>query len=163
ALALGDKRIPLRDVSGQSLLTRQMVDINRLQANSMGGKVQAHGSMWFGPPDRYEAALVARNIDIRALAPVRALHERKQLNLAAPLSDWRENMKRTNIPILSDVAGEIAGGVQKFVNAATRRLFYEFRASGTLSDPSIKAVPAPILTDNAALIFGKMLKDARQH
>src|SRR5207237_2241961 len=87
-----------------------------------------------------------------------------QLNLrvvAAPLADWKEKLKHTGIPIVSDAAGAIAGGVQKLLNSATRKLLYEFRVSGTVAQPQITTVPAPILSESAAGLFGKMLNSAR--
>ena len=84
----------------------------------------------------------------------------KQLDLqvvAAPLGDWRDKMKQTNIPVISDVGGEIVGAIQGILNAATGALLYEFRVKGTVSDPDVKTVPAPVLADSAAALFGQML------
>lgn len=81
--------------------------------------------------------------------------------VAAPLGDWRDNVKRSRIPIVSDVAGEVVGGVQKLLNAATRTLLYEFRVGGDVSDPAVQTVPAPVLADPAALLFGRMLDPNR--
>ena len=82
--------------------------------------------------------------------------------IAAPLGDWRENIKRGRIPVVSDVAAEVVGGIQSLLNAATRTLLYEFRVGGTVSDPAVQAVPAPVLTDPAALLFGRMLDPNRK-
>jgi hypothetical protein len=84
----------------------------------------------------------------------------KELDLrvvAAPLADWRDNLKSTKIPIVSNVAGELAGGLQKMLNAATGALLYEFRVEGSVDRPEIIAVPTPVLTDSAAFVFEKML------
>jgi hypothetical protein len=77
--------------------------------------------------------------------------------VAAPLADWKEKMKRTGIPIISDAAGEIAGGIQTILNGATKAIFYEFRVGGTTSKPQVTTVPAPVLTDTTAKLFGKMI------
>ena len=77
--------------------------------------------------------------------------------VAAPLADWRENLKSTKIPIVSKVAGELAGGLQKMLNAATGALLYEFRVQGNVEKPEVIAVPTPVLTDSAAFVFEKML------
>lgn len=82
--------------------------------------------------------------------------------IAAPLADWKANMKKTGIPIVSDVAGEIVGAMQKVINTATQNLLYEFRISGTIQEPDIKTVPAPALTDSAAVLFGHMLKGEKR-
>jgi hypothetical protein len=79
--------------------------------------------------------------------------------IAAPLGDWRDRIKQGGIPILSDVAGEIVGGVQKVLNAATSSLLYQFRVTGELPHPKIETIPAPVLTDPAALLFGRMLDE----
>ena len=77
--------------------------------------------------------------------------------VAAPLADWRDNLKATNIPVVSNVAGELAGGLQKMLNAATGALLYEFRVQGSLEKPQVVAVPTPVLTDTAAFVFERML------
>jgi hypothetical protein len=82
--------------------------------------------------------------------------------VAAPLGDWRERIRDTKIPILSNVVGEVAGGLQRLVNTATSTLLYEFRVSGTLKQPKVETVPAPVLTEPAAMLFGKMLDERRK-
>jgi hypothetical protein len=81
--------------------------------------------------------------------------------VAAPLADWKEQMKRTRIPIVSDIAGEVLGGLQKMVNTATKTLLYEFHVTGTTQRPKIEAIPAPVLTEGMAKLFGAMLKGER--
>jgi hypothetical protein len=84
--------------------------------------------------------------------------------VAAPLADWRDKLKDTRIPIISGITSEVAGGIQKLLNTATGALLYEFRVGGDLKDVKVTAVPTPVLTDAAALVFGKMLnarKDER--
>jgi hypothetical protein len=79
--------------------------------------------------------------------------------IAAPLGDWRERARRGGIPLLSDAAGEVFGAMQKVLNKATSKLLYEFRVSGTLKQPEVDAVPVPVLTEPAALLFGQMIGD----
>jgi hypothetical protein len=77
--------------------------------------------------------------------------------IAAPLADWKKDLKRTGVPILSDVTAELAGGIQKILNGATRVMLYEFRVEGRLPHPELQTVPAPILHDGAAKLFGSMI------
>ena len=81
--------------------------------------------------------------------------------VGAPLADWKDKLKRTGIPLVSDAVGAIAGGVQKMLNGATSLLIYEFRVTGTVAKPQISTVPAPFLSDSAANLFGKMLAPAK--
>jgi hypothetical protein len=78
--------------------------------------------------------------------------------VAAPLADWKRNLKRTDIPVVSDVLGEVAGGIQKMLNTTTGNLLYQFRITGTLEDPKVTTEPAPALTDGAVKLFAEMLK-----
>ena len=78
--------------------------------------------------------------------------------VAAPLGDWRDKVKQTNVPLLSDVAGEVAGAAQAVVNTATRGLLYEFRVTGTSGTPHVAAVPVPVVADSAAILFGGMAR-----
>lgn len=78
--------------------------------------------------------------------------------VAAPLGNWEEHIKKTNIPLMSKVVGTVAGAMQQAVNAATSELLYEFHVTGTTSAPSVQPVPAPVLTDGAAMIFERMLQ-----
>ena len=82
--------------------------------------------------------------------------------IVAPLADWQDKIKETNIPIVSDIAGEIVGGVQKLLNSATSALLYQFRIEGTIKEPKITPIPAPALTESAAFVFGKMLQGMRE-
>lgn len=79
--------------------------------------------------------------------------------IAAPLGDWRERVQRGNVPIVSDVAGEVLGAVQQVLNAATSTLLFEFRVTGSTADPNVETVPVPALTDPIALLFAEMLRD----
>ena len=82
--------------------------------------------------------------------------------VAAPLGDWRDKLKLTNVPVLSDVAGELAGAVQKLVNTATSQLLYEFRITGTTGHPHVTPVAVPALSDTAAMLFGGMMREDRE-
>jgi hypothetical protein len=81
--------------------------------------------------------------------------------VAAPLADWRDKLKETRIPLVSDLTAELVGGIQKLLNTATGTLLYQFRVSGTLKEVKVTTVPTPVLTDTAALVFGKMLTPKR--
>jgi hypothetical protein len=70
-------------------------------------------------------------------------------------------MKRTRIPIVSDVAGEVLGAFQQLINTASKTLLYEFRVTGTTKDPNVQTVPTPVLTDGVATLFNSMLKGKR--
>jgi hypothetical protein len=78
--------------------------------------------------------------------------------VAAPLGDWERQLKRLKVPIVSDVAGAVAGAMQKALNTATSKLLYEFRVTGTPRAPRVTAVPTPVLTETAAMVFEAMLK-----
>lgn len=85
----------------------------------------------------------------------------KSLNLeavATPLGDWGDKLKQSNIPIISDVAGDIVSGVQKLVNGFQGALLYKIEVTGTTDHPLVKTVPAPAITDSVALLFGKMVQ-----
>ena len=111
-----------------------------------------------------EAALSAPLVGIQGGGDI-TTDGKLDLNLvAAPLADWRDKFKQTNIPILSDVTGEVAGAIQRTLNAATRGLLYEFHVGGDLKKPQIKTVPSPVLNEARAILFGQMLgkpKDKR--
>jgi uncharacterized protein involved in outer membrane biogenesis len=79
---------------------------------------------------------------------------------AAPLGDWRKKVQGTGIPVLSNVAGAIAAGAQRVVNAGSRYL-YAFEVKGKLPHPQVRAVPAPVLTNTASSVFGKMVQDVK--
>jgi len=78
--------------------------------------------------------------------------------VAAPLADWKDQIKRTRIPLVSDVAGEVLGALQNMVNTATKTLLYEFHVTGTTREPKIETIPTPVLTEGVAKIFGSMIK-----
>jgi hypothetical protein len=90
-----------------------------------------------------DAALDGSKLDLRVVA--------------APLADWRDGLKRLHVPLVSDVGSEVAGGIQDVLNAATGTLLYEFRIGGTAASPTFNTVPAPVLSDSGAALFGEML------
>lgn len=84
--------------------------------------------------------------------------------VATPLGDWGDKLKQSHIPIISEVAGDIVGAVQKLVNAAQSTLLYKIHVTGTTDHPDVQTVPAPAITDSVALLFGKMLQpDGKPH
>ncbi|CAN5649366.1 hypothetical protein BH09PLA1_BH09PLA1_36990 [soil metagenome] len=114
-----------------------------------------------GQVEVHRAAINSTALGIQGSGTV-GLDGALDLNLVvAPLGDWRRKIKSTGIPLLSNVAGDIVGGLQKLVNTATSQLLYQFRVTGRAQEPKIAAVPAPILTDNAASLFGMMMRGTR--
>jgi hypothetical protein len=77
--------------------------------------------------------------------------------VAAPLGDWRDKMHQAGIPVV----GDILGAIQKFLNNVQGALLFQFRVTGTLARPEKTAVPAPVLTDSMAVLFGQMLRQDR--
>lgn len=74
--------------------------------------------------------------------------------VAAPLGDWRDKMKQAGIPLVGDVLGP----VQQMLNTAQGALLYQFKVTGTTTQPVETLVPAPIITQPIALLFGQMLR-----
>jgi len=52
----------------------------------------------------------------------------------------------------------VAGGLQKIINTASQTLLYEFKVTGKASKPKIETVPAPVVSEGVARLFGSMLK-----
>ena len=85
----------------------------------------------------------------------------KQLDLkivAVPIGDLRDKLAQSGVPILGDVAGAVVGAVQQLFKDTTGALVYQYRVTGPATNPTHEIVPAPVLTDPVALIFGRMLK-----
>jgi hypothetical protein len=78
--------------------------------------------------------------------------------VAAPLADWKQNLRRSKVPIVGDVAAELAGGIQKLLNTATGKLLYQFRVTGTVGEPRLMPQPVPVLTDDMLQVFAHMLR-----
>jgi hypothetical protein len=81
----------------------------------------------------------------------------------APLGDWREHAKQANIPLISDVAGDVLGAVQKVLNAAQGSLINAVHVGGTVNKPIVQDTPAPALTKGLASLFGQMLQPHQDH
>jgi AsmA-like C-terminal region len=79
--------------------------------------------------------------------------------VATPLADWRANVKKAKIPIVSDVAGEVAGGIQRMVNAVGGTLLYQFRIDGSVKEPQVSTVLVPVLSAQDAEVLGWMLRE----
>jgi hypothetical protein len=73
--------------------------------------------------------------------------------IAAPMADWKHQMKRLRIPIISGIAGEVLGGVQGLLNVASRTMLYELRVTGTVSQPKVATVLTPMLSDGVRAMF----------
>ncbi len=78
--------------------------------------------------------------------------------IAAPLADWRKKLRKTGIPFVSSVVGDVAGTVQEALNGATGSLFYDMHVTGSASDPQVKTEPFPALTEGATRIIKNMLQ-----
>ena len=76
--------------------------------------------------------------------------------IAAPLGDWRRDLQKTNVPIVSGALAVIAGGLESAVNGA-QELLYQFHIVGPADNPKVTPIPAPLLTDSAAKLFAGML------
>jgi hypothetical protein len=105
----------------------------------------------------HEAALSAPLVGVQGGGEI-GFDGKLDLNLvAAPLADWRDKLKQTNVPVVSDVTGEVAGAIQRLLNTATRGLLYEFKVVGDVKNPETKLIPAPVLNNARAAVFGAML------
>jgi hypothetical protein len=81
----------------------------------------------------------------------------------APLGDWRSRAKDANIPIVSNVAADVLGALQRVVNAAQKKLVNSVQVTGTLNKPTVTDNPAPALTDGLKRLFGQMLQPHQDH
>jgi uncharacterized protein involved in outer membrane biogenesis len=77
---------------------------------------------------------------------------------AAPLGDWERHIKKTGLPLVSDLAGNFAGGVQRLISAATNELLFQFKVTGPAADPKVDAIPSPILTESTAHVLARMIR-----
>ncbi|MDB5353882.1 MAG: AsmA family [Phycisphaerales bacterium] len=75
--------------------------------------------------------------------------------VAAPLGDWGDALKQSNIPILDN----IAGAIQQLFNGAQRTLLWDLHITGTTSQPQVATIPAPAITEPIAALFGQMLQN----
>lgn len=84
----------------------------------------------------------------------------KRLNLhvvAAPLGDWGDALRQSNIPIIDGIASNIAGAIQQVFNGAQRVFLWDIRIEGTTSAPKVQTTPAPVITEPVAALFSQML------
>lgn len=81
--------------------------------------------------------------------------------VGAPLGDWGLALKRSNVPIVGDVAGDLAGAIQRVFNGAQGMLLYNIHVQGTTTRPQIQVTPAPILTAPLAATFGQLINPPR--
>ncbi len=82
--------------------------------------------------------------------------------VAAPLGDWAEALCKSKVPILDVVGSSLVSPIQAMFNTAQRTLLWDIRVRGTTSAPKIDAVPAPVITEPVAALFGQMLQGKPQ-
>lgn len=68
-------------------------------------------------------------------------------------ANWEKDIKQAKIPLLSDVAGLLAGGTQKVIGAVSKELTH-LRVTGTIDQPQVMPQPVPGITKNLARLFG---------
>jgi len=81
--------------------------------------------------------------------------------VVVPLGDWKQKLEATDVPVVEGPIATIAGALQSLFGQASGML-YEFRVTGTLGDPSVVPVPAPVLTGSAARLFARMVSGSWQ-
>ncbi len=81
--------------------------------------------------------------------------------VVAPLGDWKEKLEGTGVPIVGGALAAIAGAVQSLFTEASS-IVYEFRVTGTLGDPTVVPVLAPVLTEATARLFSSMITGSWQ-
>ena len=64
--------------------------------------------------------------------------------IATGLNDWEKHIRRDDNPV-ANVAGAIAGTVQKGLNTVTKELLYRMKVDGMVDKPLIHVVAAPVL------------------
>ncbi len=77
--------------------------------------------------------------------------------IATPLAQLRDEIKKTDIPFLSGLLGDVIGKVQDSISKATGKLLFEFHVTGDANDPQIQTVPSPAISQHGAEIFTNML------
>ncbi len=86
----------------------------------------------------------------------------KQLDLtvvATPIGSLKAAID--SVPIVGGVAGDIVGAVQGALRAAAGTLLYQYRITGPAGDPQKQLIPAPVLSDAGALLFGHMAEQKK--
>ncbi len=66
--------------------------------------------------------------------------------------DWGQSIKSTGIPVVSDLAGALAGGAQSVIRGVTTQ-FTSLRVTGTIAKPIVLPDPAPAITDTVKKLF----------
>jgi hypothetical protein len=140
----------LRDVAGK--VVPDLGGISRVGAAAAVYNVNA-GTLHFS-----KMAVSCPAIGIRGSGDVGLTGDhRLNLNLVvAPLGDWKKQVQKTGIPLLS----QIAGSVEKVFTQASEKL-YSFHVTGPAANPSVVPEAAPTLTAASKKVFGQML-DATQ-
>ena len=64
--------------------------------------------------------------------------------IATGLNDWEKHIRQDDNPV-ANVAGAIAGTVQKGLNTVTKELLYRMKVDGTVDKPVVRVVAAPVL------------------
>ncbi len=132
-LHLGENAGQFRQAAGIFTIGQQKLTFSQLAASSSSLGIQGFGTIGFDG-----------QLDLHLMA--------------ALLDDWRGKLKKSGIPLLGDVLGEVASGVQKLINTASGSLLSQFHVHGMLGDPKVTAEPAPLLTEQGAKLFGKMIQ-----
>jgi hypothetical protein len=83
--------------------------------------------------------------------------------VAAPLGDWREAMKRSNVPVLEDVGSDIAGAIQQLFAGAQRTLLWDIHIVGTTTAPKVEQSIAPAITQPVAKVFGQLIRGGKDN
>lgn len=81
--------------------------------------------------------------------------------VVVPLGDWKEKLEGSGVPIVGDAIAALVGAVQSLFTEASS-IVYEFRVTGTLGDPTVVPVPAPVLTEATARLFSRMITGSWQ-
>jgi hypothetical protein len=110
-----------------------VVHMSKIAVSSPLLGVQGYGDLGIKPPNALNLKLVI-----------------------APLGDWKEQLKKTGIPLIS----QIAGTFQQAIDTVSQKLLYNFHVTGTVQKPSIEPIPAPILTKEAKALFRNMIEPA---
>jgi hypothetical protein len=67
-------------------------------------------------------------------------------------SNWGATVRKTGIPIFSNLIGAVAGGTQSVLGTVSKQ-FTSLSVTGTIDQPKIRPAPAPLLTDNLQKLF----------
>ena len=73
-------------------------------------------------------------------------------------TNWGKNVKQTNVPIISEVGGAIAGGTQAVIGGISKQ-FTQMRVRGTTDAPTITPEPMSVITDPIKKLFQREDKE----